>query len=45
MGLSRLNAHTAILPPKIPISLTSTLRVSLRVYIIVSFPESDLGNL
>ena len=45
MGLSRLNAHTAIPPPKTPISLRSTLRVNLRVYIIVSFPESELGNL
>ena len=45
MGLSRLNAHTAIPPPKTPISLGSTLRVSLRVCINVSFPESELGNI
>ena len=45
MGLSRLDAHSAIPPPKTPVSLRSTLRVSLRVYIIVSFPESELGNL
>ena len=45
MGLSRVDAHSAIPPPKTPISLRSTLRVSLRVYIVVSFPESELGNL
>ena len=35
--LSRRHAHSAILSPKTPISLRSSLRVSLRVCIVVRY--------
>ena len=43
--LSRVLAHFTITPPKTPTSLRSSLCVSLRVCIVVSFPESELGKL
>ena len=45
MILSRLLAHSAIAPLKAPRNLRSSLRVSLRVCIVVSFPEGELGKL
>ena len=45
--LLRLYAHSysAIAPPKTPICLRSSLRVSLEVCMLMSFPESELGKL
>ena len=51
MVLSRLHAYSytdscsAIVQPKIPISLRSGLCVSLRVWIVMSFPEGEQGKL
>ena len=45
MILSCVLTHSAILPPKTPTGLRFSLRVSLRVCIVVSFPESEPGKL
>ena len=45
MMLSHLLAHSAIPSPKTRTSLRSRLGMGVRVCMVVSFPESELGRL